>query len=34
MEFYNAIQSMDVECCTCDDHCGADSWGCDNQNEG
>ena len=34
MEFFENVMNISVEGCQCDDHCGSDSWGCDNDNEG
>lgn len=34
MEFYETLKFACAENCSCDDHCGSDSWGCDNDNEG
>lgn len=30
MEFYDDLEEVVYFSCGCDDHCGADSWGCDN----
>ena len=34
MEWFENVTSNYSQSCGCDEHCGADTWGCDNDNEG
>ena len=34
MEFFENLGMCEFASCPCDEHCGADEWGCDDGNEG